>query len=152
VGDGGQQQREGGAVEAGGEVAQVDRLPVGERGGGAQQAQLAPAAADGAGAQRGVDLGPGDLRPEPLAVDVVEQADQARGLQLRQPVAGVGQQEDRRLGGVVADRGAQQSGLQVGEVEVGGPGFEDHGISSPECVWHATATVPGWSDSSGSAG
>ena len=76
VGDSGQHEGEAVAVETGGEVAEVDWLPVGERGGRTQQPQLAAAATDRPGAQCGVDVGPGDLRPEPLAVDVAEQADQ----------------------------------------------------------------------------
>ena len=60
------------------------------------------------------------------AVDVPVDRDQSGMLQLRQPMAGGDQQEDRGLVGVVAQGAPQQGVFHVDRVEVGGSGLEDH--------------------------
>src|SRR4051794_11553146 len=83
VGGGGEDEGEGAAVKSRGEVAEVDGVTVGDAGGCAQDPPFAVAADDRADAQGSVEVWPGDVGPQSLAVDVRVDGDQAGVLQLR---------------------------------------------------------------------
>src|SRR3954453_12569704 len=81
-----QQQRQGAAIEACGQVAEIDRMALGDARGRPQHLHLAAASEDETGRKGPFDIRPGDLGPEAVAVDVLGERDQVGGLQLRQPV------------------------------------------------------------------
>jgi hypothetical protein len=86
VGDRREDQRESAAIEAGGEIAQVHRVPVADAGRGGRDAECAAAAEDGPVAQRCFEVGPGDLGPwavlvETAAIETEFQGDETGGLQ-----------------------------------------------------------------------
>jgi hypothetical protein len=92
VGDGGEDEGQRAAVEAGREVTEVDGVPVGDAGGGVQHVQLAAAAHERPGGQGRPEVGPGMCahRPSPSMslARLIRSADYSWGSQRPKVITG----------------------------------------------------------------